>query len=574
MSFHDIAKTDKISIFLIATLPSSFFWISGTYFFLIKGLELIDYAKRNALVEGFLGTTLLGDLIIGVFYAIPPLITIGIVGNLIDKRPEILGKLVFYSMLSASICLLLFNIALKLLIAPITLFLITAFLTSLAALATTSHALYGAITKWTHRGRTFALGNLIFGLTVVLLLIISGLLEMDFYFSFLIISLIGIILSLFFRYSTRKWTYWQNDLWPTKTMQILGRYSVRAYFFSHVMIYGMLGLTIGSLAQEGVKSEYTKFLGIELGAFETFWAILILGTIIFVLPAGYLADRWGRKTLTILATYGIVLAALLASLHGLLDTHPSLASLAPNFDYLIYIVTSFTIGISFALLHPTLDSSIWIDLASKDSIGRYCDINVLSLVTGLAPGFAISYFFLEPLTEYRNIMVFLYIALAVIAVLPLFWVSDSFPPLEFFLLIVINEAGVPIFHYAFGREKELKVELPLISGALSAVASFMNEATGEKGAKLNLVRHGTHFILSDSNSEGEKLTATIFANKNDPELTIILSKFLKRFLTKYSEELKDWNGDLSYFKDAVDDAEEIFGPLITISTTEPMIKVN
>jgi len=565
MSFPDIARTKGINYLLIATLPSSFFWISGTYFLLIKGLELIEYAKRNLLVEGFLGTTFLGDLIIGVFYAIPPLVTIGIIGNLIDKRPEILGKVVFYSLLSASICLLLFNIALKLLIAPITLFLITAFLTSLAALAVASHTLYGAITKWTHRGRTFAIGNLIFGLTVVLLLVISGSLEMDFYFSFLIISLIGIMQSLVFRYSTRNWIYWQNDQWPTKTWKILGRYSVRAYSFSHVMIYGMLGLTIGSLAQEGVTSEYTNFLGIELGAFETFWAVLILGTIIFALPAGYLSDRWGRKTLTILATYGIVLASLLASLHGLLD---------PNFDYLIYIITSFTIGISFALLHPTLDSSIWIDLASKDSIGRYCNINVLSLITGLVPGFAISYFFLNTLTEYRNIMVFLYIALAVIAVLPLFWVSDSFPPLEFFLLIVINEAGVPIFHYAFDREKELKIELPLISGALSAIASFMNEATGEKGAKLNLVRHGTHFILSDSNNEGEKLTAVIFANKNDPELSIILSKFLKRFLTKYAEELKDWNGDLGYFEDAVDDAEEIFGPLITISTTEPMIKVN
>ncbi len=564
MSF-DIGKIEKFNHFFIATLPTSFFWISGTYFFLIKGLELIDYAKSNSLVEGFLGTTLLGDLIIGVFYAIPPLITIALIGNLIDKRPDLLGILVFYSMLSASICLILFNITLKLLIAPITLFLITAFLTSLAALATASHTLYGAITKWTHRGRTFAIGNLIFGLTVVLLLIISGVFGMDFFFSFLVISLIGIILSLVFRYSTRAWIYWQNDLWPTNTLQILRRYSVRAYFFSHVMIYGMLGLTIGSLAQEGVKSGYTNFLGIKLGAFETFWAILILGTIVFVLPAGYLSDRWGRKTLTILATYGIVLASLLASLHGLLD---------PHFDYIIYIITSFTIGISFALLHPTLDSSLWIDLASKDSIGRYCDINILSLVTGLVPGFAISYFFLNTLTEYRNIMVFLYIALAVIAVLPLFWVSDSFPPLEFFLLLVINEAGVPIFHYAFGRERELKVDLPLISGALSAVASFMTEATGEKGAKLNLVRHGTHFILSDSNNEGEKLTATIFANKNDPELSIILSKFLKRFLTKYAKELKDWNGDLGYFEGAVDDAEEIFGPLITISATESMIKTN
>ena len=565
MSLPNDIKSEKFSNLLIATLPSSFFWIAGTYFFLIKGFELIEYAKSNNLVEGFLGTTGLGDLIIGVFYAIPPLLTIGLVGNVIDKKPHLLGKIIFYSLVSSSVCLILFNIALNLLIAPVTLLLITAFLTSLGALATASHALYGAITNWRDRGRIFATGNLIFGITVVLLLVISGLLEMNFYFSFLVISLIGILLSIIFRYSTKNWTYWENDQWPTRTSQILGRYSVRAYFFSHVLIYGMLGLTIGSLAQEGVSAGYTKFLGINLGAFETFWAVLILGTVVFILPAGYLSDRWGRKTLTILATYGIVLAALLASLHGLLD---------PNFDYILYIITSFTIGISFALLHPTLDSSLWIDLASKDSIGRYCDINILSLVSGLVPGFAISYFFLNTLTEYRNIMVFLYIALAVIAVLPLFWVSDSFPPLEFFLLLVINEAGVPIFHYSFDRKQELKVDLPLISGALSAVSSFMNEATGEKGAKLNLVRHGTHFILSDSNIEGEKVTATIFANKNDPELSIILSKFLNRFLTKYEEELRNWNGEIGVFKDAIDDAEEIFGPLITIPTTEPMINVH
>ena len=565
MSFRDITKSEKSSHLFIATLPSSFFWIAGTYFFLIKGFELIEYAKNNSLVEGFLGTTFLGDLIFGIFFAIPPLITIGLTGNLIDKRPHLLGKFTFYSILSASVCLLLFIFALKLLIAPVTLLLITAFLTSLAVLGTASHTLYGSITKWTHRGRGFALGNLVFSLIVVSLLILSGLLKMDFYFSFLIISLIGIFLSFTFLYFTKNWVYWQNDAWPTRTLQILRRHSVRAYFFSHMLIYAMLGLTIGSLAQEGVKAGYTKFLGIQLGAFETFWAVLILGTIVFILPAGYFADRWGRKTLTILATYGIVLASLIASLHGLLD---------PNFDYTIYIITSFTIGISFALLHPTLDSSLWIDLASKDSIGRYCDINIYSLVVGIVPGFAISYFFLNTLTEYRNIMVFLYIGLAVIAVLPLFWVSDSYPPLEFFLLIVINEAGVPVFHYTFGRDKELKIDLPLISGALSAVGAFMSEATGEKGAKLNLVRHGTHFILSDQNNEGEKLTATIFANKNDPELSAILSKFLTQFQRKYSENLKAWKGEVGVFDGAIQDAEEIFGPLITISITDPMIKVN
>ena len=98
----------------------------------------------------------------------------------------------------------------------------------------------------------------------------------------------------------------------------------------------------------------------------------------------------------------------------------------------------------------------------------------------------------------------------------------------------------------------------------------MLEATGETGAKLNLVRHGTHFILSDQTSG---LTATIFANKNDPELQIILSKFLRRFQKRFSKELRNWRGDVLAFGGAVEDAEEIFGPLITIATDEQMINI-
>ncbi|MHA1995461.1 MAG: MFS transporter [Candidatus Hodarchaeales archaeon] len=561
MSFRNMVLSGKSSHLFIATLPSSYFWIAGTFFFLIKGFQLIEYAKEQALLTGFLGTTALGDLLIGVFYATPPLLAIGLVGQLIDNRPYLLGKITLISLVISSSALFLFVIALKLLIAPITLSLVTVFLTGLACLATASHTTYGAVTKWSHRGRGFAVGNLIFGITIVGLLLICGYFKLDFFFSLFIISILGFVISIMFYYTTREWVYWQNDEWPTKTSQILVRQSVRAYFFSHILIYFMLGLTIGSLAQEGVKENYSRFLGIELGAFETFWAILVLGTVIFVIPAGILSDKIGRKDLTIMATYGIVLASLIASLHGLIDQ---------NFDSMVYVLTAFTIGVSFAFLHPTLDSSLWIDLSSKDSIGRYCDINVYSLVTGLAAGFGISYFFLSTLIEYRNIMVLMYIGLAVLAVLPLFWVSDSFPPLEFFLLLVINDAGVPIFHYSFGRKKELQIDLPLISGALSAVGSFMLEATGETGAKLNLVRHGTHFILSDQSSD-IGLTATIFANKNDPELQIILSKFLRRFRKRFSKELSEWKGDILAFEAAIEDAEEIFGPLITIATDDPMI---
>jgi hypothetical protein len=100
----------------------------------------------------------------------------------------------------------------------------------------------------------------------------------------------------------------------------------------------------------------------------------------------------------------------------------------------------------------------------------------------------------------------------------------------------------------------------------------MVEATGEHGAKLNLVRHGTHFILSDQTNTGESITATIFANKNDPELQILLSQFLRKFRKRFSSELLDWKGDISVFFGAIEDAEEIFGPLITISPSDQMIR--
>ncbi len=121
---------------------------------------------------------------------------------------------------------------------------------------------------------------------------------------------------------------------------------------------------------------------------------------------------------------------------------------------------------------------------------------------------------------------------------------------------------MPIFHYDFKRDQDLKVDLPLISGALSAVGSFMLEATGEVGARLNLVRHGTNFILSDKGKLG--IIGAIFANKNDPELKGLLHQFLNRFEKRFSNKIDSWNGNLREFDDAIHDAEDIFGPLVTI----------
>jgi len=312
-----------------------------------------------------------------------------------------------------------------------------------------------------------------------------------FFLPLLLISVIGIILSFLFYLHTKEMDlYWKKIDRSTKLKTILTRRSVIAYFWAHVLIWIQLGLMIGSLANAG-DPYFTNF-----DHYKGFWAIVLFGSAFMILPSGYLADKLGRKTLIILATNGVVLSSLILGIF-------------PN--QLTFYFSAFLIGISFALVHTTLDSSLWIDLASKDSIGRYSSLNFQSLGLGFIIGFVVSYWgYLTLLPDFLIANILILIGLAVFASLPLFWTTDSFPPLEFFLLIIIK-SGIPLFHYNFEKDKELKVDLPLISGALSAVGSFMHEATGEKDAHLSLVRHGTHFIISDENEMG--LVSAVFSNK-------------------------------------------------------------
>jgi MFS family permease len=400
-----------------------------------------------------------------------------------------------------------------------------------------SQSLFGITAHWRTRGRLYSLIMLVFAITTLLSILSSSL----FFFPLLLVSGLGIILSVIFHISTKDIDIpWNKAERSTKLKTILTRRSVIAYFWTHTLIWVQLGLMIGSLASIG-DPYFANF-----DHYKGFWAIVLFGSAITILPSGYLADRLGRKTLIILATNGVVLSSLILGIFN---------------DQLTFFLSAFFIGVSFALVHTTLDSSLWVDLASKDSIGRYSSLNFQSLGLGFVIGFIISYWgylFLFP--EFLGINIFILIGLAVFASLPLFWTSDSFPPLEFFLLLVIK-SGIPLFHYNFEKDKELKVDLPLISGALSAVGSFMHEATGEKDAHLSLVRHGTHFIISDENEMG--LVATMFSNKNDPELQKLLKKFLILFQIKYRNEIQNWDGNLNVFSEAVKDAVDIFGHLIT-----------
>ena len=530
-----------LAYYTIVLLPSLFTWILLIAFVLIFSFDMIDYVYTNNIFPGA------HDFFIMIIWAVPAGITGSFSGMVIDKYPQHLGKFTTIGLIGSSLSLAIDMIALQLgngLVLILAVFCLGAFM---GILTIAAHTLYGSSIKWTHRGRGYSwtiFGGVVFSF---LLLLGSEVLNADFFLSFSIISFLGILISLFFYNYTRNWPFWENDPWVTPLLRILRRPSVDAYFWTHTLVYLMLGLTIGSLAQAGIILGFRPILG---SWYKSFWFIELIGSCLFILPSGFLSDRWGRKTPIILAIFGIVFASLIVGLFTNYSTS--------------FFISAFLIGISFALIHPALDGSLWVDLAPRDSIGRYSTLNFQSLGLGMYIGFPVSYLFItEQILDITLIMnVFILLGLAILASAPLFWIGDSFPPLEFFLLLVINDAGIPIFHYDFGREKELKVDLPLISGALSAVGSFMLEATGEEGASLSLVRHGTHFIISDDGKMG--LSAAIFSNKNDPELHRLLRQFLNTFEKKFKDVIPTWKGDITVFRDAVNDAEEIFGPLVTI----------
>ena len=543
-SFRQLKKSD-----LIFLTPSFYSWTLIGIYILFYVFDLVDYVELNNL-------NLFGNsFLLMALWGFPAAITISFTGTYIDLYPSHLRNLIIISMLGCSFSLLidLFSlITYNSLLMCLTTFTFGFFS---GILIISGQTLYGISIPQITRGKAYSIviASFLF-ISIVLVIFFGPLLSKEpFMLPLTTISILGIVLCIIFVYITNQYDFtWVNNEWPTKLKRILTRQSVIVYFWSHTLIWTMLGLMIGSLAYVGENATNTLIHPINgLDPYKTFWIVVLIGSIIFIFPSGYLSDLLGRKTLIIFATTGIVLASLII---GIFESS------------FAYYLSTFLIGVSFACVHTSLDSSLWIDLASRDSIGRYNSLNFQSLGLGFAIGFLISYYFyLELFPNFLSVNIFILLGLTVFASLPLFWISDSYPPLEFFLLLVTNsKSGIPLFHYNFRSDESLKVDLPLISGAFTALSSFMVEATGEQQGRLSLIRHGTHFIISDESSLG--LTGAIFSNKNDPELQRLLKKFLQTFQTKYRDEILSWQGNLDAFSDAVNDAEDIFGHLITIKT--------
>ncbi len=539
--------------FFLIIIPSTFTWCLAATLLLIYSFEILDYVEQSD-DNPFMG---LGIVILGVLLLLVILV-LYFTGHYLDSHPEFLKKGIMIGMLGASITSTLFIVFINSAILFSVSLVGLAF--SFAILLTSSGTLFAGLTNSASRGKTYSTAIFLFIILVLVSIIIGNEISSDFAEtdplsnSWVVIipgiGVLGLILTLVFFLLSRDLKYWVPDAWPTKFTKIVGRRSVQAYLSTHFLLYCMLGISIAIFPLIGSVLDITetfKFpaLGeLQFSVDQLFWVLVLVGDLLLVIPAGFLADKIGRKNLIVLAIYGIVFSAMILGLEK------SEAS---------FFISALTIGFSFALIHPTLDSSLWADLSPRDGLGRYFALGFISLALGLGAGYGVGHWFLVPLLENLDYVTYILIILAVFAAFPLFWTTDSYEPLDFTLLMVIEEGGLPLFDYAFQQKLDTDIELTLLSGALTAVSSFMSEMMREKG-NLNLVRHGNHFIITDKDKD-TGISTVIFCNKHDMELKKALHEFQIQFCAQYGKHLATWNGARSVFDGAVDIAEEVFGHL-------------
>ncbi|UCG00876.1 MAG: MFS transporter [Candidatus Heimdallarchaeota archaeon] len=540
----------KITRIFFIILPITVVWLLTPLFLLVYAFDLLSETFQMDITKDIFN---LGVVILFVTTFLAT-VSLFLTGHVIDKNPQLLKPLITGSLLMTGVSLFLIVLGVDFVI--FILFGLPMLGIFLGILATGAGALYAGHADLQHRGKIYASALFLSAILSLSIIPIAELLNWDFKPPLVIIGCFTILSALIFYYISQSVSPWVNDEFPTPIQQILNRRSVKIYLVSRFFIYLMLGIAFATISQIG-QFRYSD-LWINLPFFgmsqfdqrNLFWIIVFFGDLICVIPMGWFADRFGRKNLIVMGVYGIVISALIVGL----SENP-----------IMFYFSAYLLGVSFSMFHPSLDSAIWADISPLDSVGRYFALSFIFLLQGVGFGLVIGLFILPQST---SVISYVLIGVAVLGLFPLFFVADSFDPLEIYLLLV-STSGMCLFNYEFDRSDQSKItqkDLALVAGALSAISTFF-EGLSDQSAVLDLVRHGKVFtVQAKAGTEKKELIATIFANKIDPELKISLDTFLARFCLAFQEQIDEWIGQANVFDPAVGIAEDIFGPLIPSKT--------
>ncbi len=110
-------------------------------------------------------------------------------------------------------------------------------------------------------------------------------------------------------------------------------------------------------------------------------------------------------------------------------------------------------------------------------------------------------------------------------------------------LFVLTKEGAAIYDYSFGIE----IKNPdMISGMISALTSFIKEATGSKKSLRTVDQQDKKLILS----QGDSITVALLCDKDLPIIHKRISMFTQSFEDNYGKYLKNWRGEMAILKGA------------------------
>ncbi len=519
-------KTQLISI----TIPTTIVWLITAVIVLVYAFDILELFPNITFLNAEISQGLF------ILFITACLATGGLfmAGHIIDRNPKFARHLITGSLVINGLCLYLMVIGVDSIIFIILSMPILGFF--LGILASVSGALYAVYSDIEKRGRNYAFALFLATIFAVIVIPTVDMLNSDLKIPLFLIGSLSLVCGLFYPAYSKMNVAWHNDPFPTPLKEIINRKPVQAYLVTHFFIYLMLGIAFTTISQE-------EFIQPKL-----FWFFVFLGDLCFVLPMGWLSDRLGRKDLIVIGAYGIVISSLIV---GLTENN------------LLYYFAAYLLGVSFSSMHVSIDSAVWSDLSPLDSVGRYYALGFIFLLQGVGVGLLIG--IVIPFSELITVS-YILIAMAIIALFPLFFVSDSFKPLDLFLLLV-SMSGMLLFDYDFKhKEKISEKDLALVTGALSAISTFF-EGVDEQHTALDLVQHGNVFIVQTviQTKKGD-VVATLFANKASSELQNKLNEFITDFCRKFEKEISGWIGQPSTFDQGFELAEAAFGALIPSKT--------
>ncbi|MFX0020348.1 MAG: hypothetical protein ACFFAK_09655 [Promethearchaeota archaeon] len=110
-------------------------------------------------------------------------------------------------------------------------------------------------------------------------------------------------------------------------------------------------------------------------------------------------------------------------------------------------------------------------------------------------------------------------------------------------LFVLTKDGLSLFEYSFGIEIQ---DPALISGMIAALTQFVREATGSKKSLRTVDQEDKKVILQ----HGLYTTTALLAGKDLPIIHKRIRKFSDEFETSYHKNIKNFDGEISAFKNA------------------------